>query len=97
MLNPKLCIIGAGSTEFTTRIVTDLFLIDEFKAIEISLMDIDPKRHKISEIVLKSIARKLDKRVIVSSHLNRKDALKNANFVLTSTAISTFSRARLAW
>ena len=90
MLNPKLCIIGAGSTEFTTRIVTDLFLIDEFKAIEISLMDIDPKRLKISEIVLKSIARKLDKRVIFSSHLNRKDALKNANFVLTSIQVGGY-------
>ena len=90
MLNPKLCIIGAGSTEFTTRIVTDLFLIDEFKAIEISLMDIDPKRLKISEIVLKSIARKLDKRVIVSSHLNRKDALKNADFVLTSIQVGGY-------
>ena len=90
MLTPKLCIIGAGSTEFTTRIVTDLFLIDEFKTIEISLMDIDPQRLKISEIVLKSIAKKLNKKVIISAHLNRKDALKNANFVLTSIQVGGY-------
>ena len=45
---PKLCIIGAGSTEFTKRIVTDLLLMDDFKSIELSLMDIDGERLKVS-------------------------------------------------
>ena len=53
---PKLCIIGAGSTEFTKRIVTDLLLMDDFKSIELSLMDIDGERLKVSEVVIKAIA-----------------------------------------
>ena len=48
----KLCIIGAGSTEFTKRIVTDLFLMNEFKSLELSLMDIDAERRKVYEIVI---------------------------------------------
>ena len=57
---PKLCIIGAGSTEFTKRIVTDLLLMNEFKSIEISLMDIDVERLKVSEIIIKAIAEQLN-------------------------------------
>ena len=37
----KLTIIGAGSTVFTKNIVVDLLTIDQFKTIEIALMDID--------------------------------------------------------
>ena len=37
----KFCIIGAGSTVFTKRIITDLLLMPEFQAMELSLMDID--------------------------------------------------------
>ena len=40
----KLTIIGAGSTVFTKNIVVDLLTIDQFKTIEIALMDIDKKR-----------------------------------------------------
>ena len=49
----KLCIIGAGSAVFTKTIVTDIFLMDEFKNIQISLMDINEKRLKISENIVK--------------------------------------------
>ena len=40
----KLTIIGAGSTVFTKNIVVDLLTIDQFKKIEIALMDIDKNR-----------------------------------------------------
>ena len=40
----KLTIIGAGSTVFTKNIVVDLLTIDQFKTIEIALMDIDKNR-----------------------------------------------------
>ena len=40
----KLTIIGAGSTVFTKNIVVDLMTIDNFKSIEIALMDINKNR-----------------------------------------------------
>ena len=44
MVMTKLTIIGAGSTVFTKNIVVDLLTIDQFKSIEIALMDIDQNR-----------------------------------------------------
>ena len=44
----KLTIIGAGSTVFTKNIVTDLLSIDNFKNMNIALMDIDEARLKIT-------------------------------------------------
>ena len=45
----KLCLIGAGSTEFTKKIVTDLLLMPEFKNMELALMDIDSERLCVSQ------------------------------------------------
>ena len=92
---PKLCIIGAGSTEFTKRIVTDLLLMNEFKSIEISLMDIDVERLKVSEIIIKAIAEQLNSNPKVTSHLNRKDALKGADFVQTTIQVGGYKPSTL--
>ena len=86
----KLCIIGAGSTEFTKRIVTDLFLMNEFKSLELSLMDIDPERLKVSEIVIKALADQLNADPKITSHLDRNEALKGADFVQTSIQVGGY-------
>ena len=39
----KLTIIGAGSAVFTKNIFTDLMFIDDFKKMDIALVDIDEK------------------------------------------------------
>ena len=54
----KLTIIGAGSTVFTKNIVVDLFTIDQFKTIEIALMDIDKNRLIKTKEVLEIISKK---------------------------------------
>ena len=86
----KLCIIGAGSTEFTKRIVTDLLLMDEFKSLELSLMDIDPERLKVSEIVINAVAKQLEAKPIITTHLDRNEALKGADFVQTSIQVGGY-------
>ena len=45
----KLTIIGAGSAVFTKNIFTDLMFIDDFKKMDIALVDIDEKRLKTSK------------------------------------------------
>ena len=86
----KLCIIGAGSTEFTKRIVTDLLLMNEFKLLELSLMDIDPERLKVSEIVIKALADQLNADPKITLHLDRNEALKGADFVQTSIQVGGY-------
>ena len=54
----KLCIIGAGSSVFTKRIITDLLLMEEFKSIFIALMDIDPERLRVSKLIVGAVSRK---------------------------------------
>ena len=55
----KLTIIGAGSTVFTKNIVVDLLTIDQFKTIEIALMDIDKNRLIKTKEVLEIISKKM--------------------------------------
>ena len=55
----KLTIIGAGSTVFTKNIVVYLMTIDNFKSIEIALMDINKNRLDKTLEVLKIISKTL--------------------------------------
>ena len=72
----KLTIIGAGSTVFTKNIVVDLLTIDQFKTIEIALMDIDKNRLIKTKEVLEIISKKMGVTPKISIHTNRKEAVK---------------------
>ena len=77
----KLTIIGAGSTVFTKNIVVDLLTIDQFKTIEIALMDIDKNRLIKTKEVLEIISKKMGVTPKISIHTNRKEALIDTEFV----------------
>ena len=83
----KLTIIGAGSAVFTKNIFTDLMFIDDFKKMDIALVDIDEKRLKISHELLDVIAKKLNASPNIKSYTNRKEALAGSDFV-QSTILS---------
>ena len=86
----KLAIIGAGSTVFTKNIVVDLLLIDGFKSIEIALMDIDKNRLEKTYEVLDIISKKMEASPKFTLHTNRKEALKNADFVQTTIQVGGY-------
>mgnify|MGYP001461987806 FL=1 len=86
----KLTIIGAGSTVFTKNIVIDLLLIDSFKSIEIALMDINENRLDKTYQVLKIISKKMGVNPKFTLHTNRKEALKNADFVQTTIQVGGY-------
>jgi len=86
----KLCIIGAGSSVFTKNIVTDILLTKELKDIEFSLMDISEERLKTSNKIVSQISKKLGVSVNILSTTNRKEALKNSSFVLTSFQVGGY-------
>jgi alpha-galactosidase len=48
----KITFIGAGSVEFTRKMVSDLVMVPEFQSIEIALMDIDKRNLDLIERVL---------------------------------------------
>ena len=86
----KLTIIGAGSTVFTKNIVVDLLTIEEFKSMEIALMDIDEKRLEKTYEVLMLVSKKINAKPIISKHTSRKEALLNADFVQTTIQVGGY-------
>ena len=86
----KLTIIGAGSAVFTKNIVTDLLHIQEFKNMEIALVDIDENRLKLSHDLLNVISEKLDANIIIKSFTNRKEALKDSDFVQSTIQVGGY-------
>ena len=86
----KLTIIGAGSTVFTKNIVVDLMTIDNFKSIEIALMDIDKNRLDKTLEVLKIISKKMGVTPQFTTHTNRREALKDADFVQTTIQVGGY-------
>lgn len=89
----KLTIIGAGSTEFTKRIVTDLFLMPEIRDIEIALMDIDPQRLSVAELIVNAVAKQIGVTPRITAHTDRREALKNADFVQTTINVGSYKPA----
>ena len=86
----KLTIIGAGSTVFTKNIVVDLLTIEQFKSIEIALMDIDQNRLLKTKEVLEIIAKKLGATPKISLHTNRRESLLDADFVQTTIQVGGY-------
>ena len=91
----KISIIGAGSSVFTKRIVTDLLLMDEFKSIHIALMDIDTERLKISKLIVEAIAKELSVTPKIMTHDKHEEALKGSDFVVTSIQVGGYNPATI--
>ena len=91
----KLTIIGAGSTVFTKNIVIDLLNIEKFKSLEIALMDINEKRLEKTYEILELISKKVNAHPKITKHTNRREALKNANFVQTTIQVGGYKPATI--
>ena len=89
----KLCFIGAGSTVFTKHIITDLLLLDEFKDMDIALMDIDAERLNVSFEVISVIAKQLNHTGNIETYQDRKKALKGSDFVVTAIQVGGYKPA----
>ena len=83
----KLVLIGAGSTVFTQRLVSDIILSGEADRWELALVDIDPVTlDAVDRLVRKMLALK-GVEFPVTSTMNRRDVLPNADFVVTTIAV----------
>ena len=86
----KLTIIGAGSTVFTKKIVTDLLTLDRFKSMNIALMDIDEGRLKTTNELINVVAQKLSAKPTIETFTDRKMALKGADFVQSTIQVGGY-------
>lgn len=87
----KITFIGAGSTIFAKNILGDAMLTSSLYHAEIALYDIDEKRLKESESMLKTINKNSNEgRASITAYQNRKEALRDANFVINAIQVGGY-------
>jgi alpha-galactosidase len=90
----KITFMGAGSTIFVRNIVRDCMNTDCLKDAEFALYDIDRGRLEDSCIILEGYNERFNEnRAKISTYLgveNRKDALRNADFVINAIQVGFY-------
>ncbi|WP_107996080.1 alpha-glucosidase/alpha-galactosidase [Trichococcus paludicola] len=87
----KICFIGAGSTIFAKNVLGDAMLTPSLQDAEIALYDIDEKRLNESELMLKAINKNSNQnRANIQSFSDRKEALRDANFVINAIQVGGY-------
>ncbi len=90
----KITFLGAGSTIFARNVLGDVMCTPALRECRIALYDIDAQRLKESEQILRTINRNVNEdRALIESYLgeeNRKDALRDATFVVNAVQIGGY-------
>jgi len=87
---PKITFIGAGSVIFTKTLLGDILQYPELANSEINLMDIDPERLKVAEVLAHKVAEALKVKPKIRAFLDRKKALKGANYVINTIQVGFY-------
>ncbi|WFR56289.1 alpha-glucosidase/alpha-galactosidase [Anaerocolumna sp. AGMB13025] len=90
----KITFLGAGSTVFARNVLGDCMCTPSLCESEIALYDIDAKRLEESKIILDAINKNVNQgRAVIKTYLdvpNRKDALRNADFVVNAIQVGGY-------
>ena len=90
----KITFIGAGSTIFAKNVLGDCMLTESLWDSEIALYDIDAVRLKESGDMLDAMNKKINNgRAKITSYCGvekRKDAIKNADFIVTAIQVGGY-------
>src|SRR5262245_66505355 len=89
MSRPRIAFVGAGSVVFTKNLLGDILEHSELVGAEIALHDIDPVRLATAEAMAGAVAREREASPRVSAHLDRRDALDGADYVLNLVQIGS--------
>ncbi|WP_433775544.1 alpha-glucosidase/alpha-galactosidase [Bacillus wiedmannii] len=86
----KITFIGAGSTVFAKNILGDCMLVPALEGFEFALYDIDVQRLKDSENMLTNLKENLNKNIQIKVYLDRKEALKDAKYVINAIQVGGY-------
>lgn len=90
----KITFMGAGSTIFARNVLGDCMCTDALRDSEIALFDMNDKRLQDSEVILSAINNNMNEgRSKITTFLgveNRKDALRNADFVVNAIQVGGY-------
>lgn len=89
----KIVFIGAGSIIFVKNLIGDCLLTDCLRDSHIALVDIDETRLDLAHEMISHLNRVLNEdRATITSHLDRCEALPNADFVITAIQVGGYER-----
>ena len=83
MSSPKIVFVGAGSTVFAKNLIGDILSYPELANAHLALFDIDEERLRTSEIVAHKIANAVAAKPLITSSLDRREALDSADYVVS--------------
>ncbi|MEP3279563.1 MAG: alpha-glucosidase/alpha-galactosidase [Stappiaceae bacterium] len=87
---PKIAFIGAGSTVFMKNLIGDILQRESLVGARIALMDINEARLSQSASVVQRIVSTLSVSAEVSTHLDQRQALEGADFVIVAFQIGGY-------
>ena len=83
----RIVLVGAGSVEFTRNLLGDIPSYEALRDAEIVLHDIDADRLSTAEQMARWTAGALGASPRIEAHLDRRDALKGADFVIDTIQV----------
>jgi alpha-galactosidase len=84
---PRIVLVGAGSVVFTKNLLGDILASPALRDSEIVLHDIDPDRLATAERMARWTATALGAEPKISAHLDRRTALRGADFVVDTIQV----------
>ena len=86
----KVAMIGAGSVVFSKNLTGDILSYPEFREATFSYMDIDAERLEVGANLCRKVARALGANPTIEATLDRREALRGADFVINMVQIGGF-------
>ena len=89
-MQPKIVLIGAGSTVFAKNLLGDILSYPELAQSQIVLFDIDPLRLKTSAVVAHKVAEALGVNANISATTDPERALEGANYAISMIQVGGY-------
>ena len=90
----KITIIGAGSAEFTTELITDFLATPALQSGTFALVDIDPERLEIAHKMAEWLVGKSGKSWDILATTDRKKVLSGSDFVINTIEVAGLNNVR---
>ena len=86
----KVAMIGAGSVVFSKNLTGDILSFPEFRNATFSYMDVDAERLEVGANLCRKVAKTLGAEPKIEATLDRRAALRGADFVINMVQIGGF-------
>lgn len=83
----KIAFIGAGSVVFAKNLLGDLLSFPALADAHVALVDIDAERLRVAERMTHKVAAALGAKPVITAHLERGEALRDAGYVINAIQV----------